>query len=90
MTKDDEHTGCGISPLATGEQDPFFKACAWHDNAYLKGSLHQDKYSRAKIDEQFLQQMLEIAGDSWILRLRAHIYYTLARALGGQFWEGKK
>ncbi len=87
--KDDDYTGCGISPLATGKKDPFHEACAWHDKTYTENSWHQTSLGRKVIDKLFLVQMLLIAGDSWGLKLRANIYYRLARIFGARLWEGK-
>ncbi len=90
MVKDDNHTGCGISPLATGKKDPFFEACRWHDQTYTEGSYAQNKLSREVIDRLFLAQMLIIAEDNFLLKLKAHLYYRLARLFGARFWEGKE
>lgn len=89
MVADDTYEGCGISPLATGKKDPFFAACAWHDAAYLKNSIHQKKYPRSMIDRQFLNQMLYIADGDSLLIARAYLYYFLAKIFGPRFWEGK-
>lgn len=89
MTKDDKHEGCGISPLATGKEDPFFEACRWHDKMYLANSWHQKNLERKVADRYFLRMMLEVAGDSKLLRFKAHLYYRLARIFGARFWEGK-
>lgn len=90
MTKDDKHEGCGISPLATGKDDPFFAACSWHDSAYSHHSWHEQHLRRKEVDRQFYLQMLEIAGGNIFLRARAWIYYRLARTFGARFWEGKR
>lgn len=90
MTKDDDHTGCGISPLATGKKDPFYEACRWHDEAYTNESWHEKNLKRREVDKQFYRQMLEIAGGNLLLRAKAWIYYSLARTFGARFWEGKK
>lgn len=90
MTPDDEATGCGISKIwLTRPDDPFVDACDWHGNAYMEGSVYQQKYSRALIDSAFLAQMLHAAGDNLFLKLKAYLYYGLVRALGGKYWEGK-
>lgn len=89
MLKDDKHEGCGISPLATGKRDPFFDACRWHDDAYVRNSWHQYNLKRKETDLYFLKQMLSIAGDNPFLRARAYLYYRLARIFGRRFWEGK-
>jgi len=90
MPKDDNHTGCGISPIATGKKDPFFEACRWHDQTYLDKSYAQNNLSREIIDKLFLAQMLIIAGDNFWLKLKARLYYRLARIFGSRFWEGKE
>lgn len=90
MPKDDKHTGCGISPVATGKKDPFFDACRVHDIMYLENSWHQANLKRKEADKYFLRMMLTIAGDSILLRLRAHLYYRLARVFGARFWEKEK
>lgn len=87
---DDDYEGCGISPVATGKEDPFFDACAWHDKAYLDQSWAQRNKDRAEIDARFLDQMLLIAKGNWALIARAYLYYSLARAFGSRFWEGKR
>jgi hypothetical protein len=90
MPKDDEHTGCGISPLATGKKDPFYEACRFHDLAYLHNSWHQLHLRRKEVDKYFLNMMLLIADGNPLLIARAHIYYRLARIFGTRFWEGRK
>ncbi len=88
MTEADDFDGCGIRPFATGNDDPFYAACQWHDKAYTQGSWAENSISRHQADLQFYQQMLFIAGDNWRLRLRAWAFYKLARLFGHAYWEG--
>jgi len=90
MSEADEYDGCGIRPFATGRKDPFYLACQWHDKAYTLGSWAESNVSRKITDLQFYRQMLVIAGDDWLLQLRAWVFYRLARAFGPKYWEGNK
>lgn len=87
---EDPHCGCGISKIwATGPDDPFMAACLWHDQAYTQGSKFQAAMSRLEVDRHFLRAMFAVS-DTWALRLRARVFYLLARLVGGQYWEGEK
>lgn len=88
--KEDPYDGCGVGIASTSKKDPFYESCRWHDATYSDGSIWQDKYSRETIDKHFLQQMLLIAGDSYGLKMRAYLYYGLARLFGSRLWEGNK
>jgi hypothetical protein len=90
MPKDDEHTGCGISPLASGERDPFYHACRVHDLMYLENSWHQQQIKRKEADIYFFNMMLKLAEGNPLLIMKAHLYYRLARLFGSRFWEGKR
>ena len=80
---------CGIKPFQTTEVDPFHSACVWHDLAYVEGSDQQLTSSRAEVDSEFLLKMLDLASGSRIERIRAYLYYGIARLLGAFFWEGE-
>jgi len=74
-----EPQGCGISWLYwTGEEDPFFECCVWHDLQY---DYLEPCDSTAQIDCAFYECCLE-QSDSWYLRRRAAVYYGFARAWG--------
>lgn len=88
--KEDEWDGCGVRPVSTGKDDPFYEACQWHDKAYTAGSKLQEWFSRLQVDRKFLQYMIQAAGSSLLLRLKAYSYYAIVRLVGGRFWEGKK
>ena len=55
----------------------FNLACAAHDIAYEKDGL-----SKKEADQQFLSNMLELAGRSPFWILMAYVYYAVARAFG--------
>jgi len=72
---------CGLGPFNTGINDPFRPACIWHDRAYIAMDFFRKRgWNRAKIDKYFLGLMLDIAEDSWRLRIRAYAFYALTRA----------
>lgn len=87
---DTEGEGCGIKPFMTKKTDPFYTACAWHDSAYLENSWHELNIKRALVDKTFYEQMLQIAGENKFLKLKAWLYYRLARLFGARFWDGSK
>lgn len=87
--KESDYIGCGDPPFTIKDTD-FFKACEWHDRAYTDGSWHQQNLSRDEVDKWFLAQMLAIAGDSKIQRIRAYAYFWLVRLFGRKWWEGKR
>ena len=84
--KDDPNIGCGIWPFFL-KGSSFQDACRWHDEAYTKGSLIQERMTREETDKWFLMQMKNIAGKSFKKRLLARTFYVLARTFGGPFWE---
>ena len=85
---EDKYDGCGISNLiSTGPKDPFYNACQWHDEAYSKGSFHEQNFSRKQMDLVFLAQMKLIAGKNLLLKTKAFLYYGIARLFGGTYWE---
>lgn len=70
---------CGKWPFVTNKDDPFFSACVWHDSAYEGLEAYE---STKWIDRIFLEKMLFIAGEDKPLRIRARLYYSLARTYG--------
>lgn len=80
--------GCGIWPIIL-RKTKAVHACDWHDLAYLENSWHQKNMSRKEVDQWFRDQMLRVA-DSRLGRAQAHIFYRIARLLGGFWWEGRK
>jgi len=86
--KQNQHL-CGVHPFETSETDPLTPACRWHDLAYIEGSIQQKIFSRKEVDEIFLKQMIELAGESKFQKIKAYTYYALVRLLGAVFWEGK-
>ena len=85
--KQSEHL-CGVYPFQTNNKDNFTKACIWHDLAYIEGSIEQKIFSRKEVDQIFLKQMLELAGESKLKKVKAYTYYGLVRTFGWPFWEG--
>ena len=78
---------CGIFPLVFGGwAEP---ACKWHDAAYTKGSWAQEWMSRKRVDEHFLQLLLELSGSNPLKRTTSYAMYAAVRAVGGMWWEGK-
>lgn len=88
MVSEDRAIGCGVSPFITGEGDPFFNACEWHDKAYTKDSWAEHQMTRDEVDRFFLNQMLLIAGEDTLLKARAYLYYDIVRFFGCRWWEG--
>lgn len=87
--KEDPYDGCGISSAwATSENDPFHNACQLHDKFYSKNP-SLTKVTRKEADTIFLNAMIQIAKDrkSAKLKLRAYLYYYIARTFGGLFWD---
>lgn len=79
--------GIGVYPFII--KDKVFEAAAvWHDIAYTKGSWHQQTLTRSKVDQHFLEMMLQVA-DTPLRRLRAWSYYRVVRLIGWIFWEGR-
>lgn len=72
---------CGYFFLSTGPNDPFIPCCKIHDDLYVKA-----EGTRLKADRIFLECMLDLAGDSFWLKLRARTYYRIVRAVGWAFW----
>lgn len=83
----DKKDRCGVGAFSTGDSDPFKFACDWHDRAYVTKEAKKSILSRKQVDEQFLKQMLLIAGERKGLRLRAYSYYYAARLFGGYLWK---
>jgi hypothetical protein len=80
--------GCGIYPLII--KDPEFEeACVWHDKAYSTNSFAEHNLSRLRTDQHFRDMMLYRAGASLVLQAKAWLYYSMARAFGAKWWEGK-
>lgn len=86
----DDQDVCGYWFLNSGTQEQLRSACRWHDTAYTEGSFHQVKLSRKEVDQWFYNQMLLIAGDNTLRRIKAKAFYVVARLFGGLLWEGKK
>lgn len=79
--------GCGIWPILLKDKE-FQNCCAWHDLAYTEGSWHEHNMTRAEVDKRFLGYMLDNA-EGFFSKARAIFYYSVSRALGRLFWEGK-
>lgn len=86
----DDQDVCGYWFLNSGTQEKLRSACYWHDNAYTEGSWAQANLSRKEVDDWFLVQMLEIAGDNKLRRLKAKAFHLAARTFGWMLWEGKR
>lgn len=86
---DTKEVGCGIYPLLL-KRSKFIDACSWHDQTYSEKSWAQLNLTRKEVDNWFLAQMLEIAGDSKLRKIQAYAFHGIARALGWIWWEGKK
>lgn len=78
--------GCGVFPfIFHGWMDP---ACRWHDAAYTEGSWQQQNMTRKEVDDHFLLQCLELAGDCELKQKQAYVCYEVVRCLGWLWWEG--
>lgn len=88
--KSDPNDVCGYWFLSTGTKEKLISACEWHDKSYVEGSWQQANLSRYEVDKWFLTQMLEVAGNNKLRRIKAHAFYYAARVFGGLLWEGKK
>jgi len=87
---DEDFEGCGISSIiATHEDDPFYQACRRHDNRYLFSGEKRDPVKRREVDRDFFNDMIRIAEarKSRYLKVKAYVYYGVARAFGGWFWD---
>lgn len=79
---------CGVTLFHTGPGDPLRDACSWHDHAYgIRAWFEERGWGRGRIDDYFLELMLEIAGDDYALRLRAYEYYCFVRMFGWIFYD---
>lgn len=87
--RDTKGIGCGVYPLLL-EKSYFADPCSWHDISYLKDSWVQKNMTRKQCDDWFLRQTLEIAGSNKLRRAQAYLFYGIARALGGWWWENKE
>jgi hypothetical protein len=88
---DDEPIRCGICPITFGGWAA--PACAWHDEAYIKGSWAQRNLSRYATDQHFLLQLLELAKRGRFQagkRVQAYAMYHCVRLLGAPYWEGRQ
>lgn len=83
---------CGVWPFVTGPNDPFWPACVIHDRAWQDHIDGKTPYAHSSrpCDLEFLDNMLILAGDSWRLRIRAHLYYYIVRAYGELMWDQKR
>lgn len=86
----DPNDVCGYWFISTGTNEQMLDSCVWHDKAYTEGSWAQANLSRKEVDQWFYQQMLLIAGDNTLRRLKAKAFYVVARGLGWLLWEGKR
>jgi len=79
---------CGYGLFNTGSGDPFLGSCVVHDLHYEmhESGLGAPNVSRADIDDQFLDNMLRQAGSSFALKIRAYLYYSVVRIVGGFAW----
>lgn len=84
MLPDDPEIGCGYGLFrTTNTKDPFFTPCAYHDFAY---GHKPNGISRKEADDLLLERCLEAAGDCTALKVRAYVYYGLARVVGKLVW----
>lgn len=68
-------------------------ACVWHDQAYIKGSWHQQNLSREYVDRVFYNQLLILADRGTFRlgkRLQAKVAYKFVRQFGCNWWEGRE
>jgi hypothetical protein len=86
---DTKGEGCGIYPLLL-KRSKFIAACTWHDKAYSDQSWAQLNLTRKEVDDWFLGQMLEIAGNSKLRMIQAYVFHGIARTLGWIWWEGRR
>lgn len=78
--KFDNEEGCGLPWLFhTTPDDPFFRCCVKHDKLY---DIVPPSQSTFGIDQDFRECCLKKAGDDRPLRVRAKLYYFLARRYG--------
>lgn len=87
----DTEDRCGIGVLSTTD-DPFIGACRRHDHAYITwGDTNGNgvNKSRKQVDDELLRDMKTIIEQRgmWWLYPKAYIYYGIARAFGGWFWD---
>lgn len=77
---------CGYFVFSTGANDPFIPCCVKHDKEYDLKDKGKQIYTRKYVDRLFYNCMLNVAGDSRILKIKAKLYYGIARTLGILFW----
>lgn len=74
---------CGVGIFATDEFDCFRLACAVHDNFYTKRDFFEARgWTRLKMDNYFLELMLEECRGDCFKKAKAYYYYSLVRAIG--------
>lgn len=82
-----EPIGCGISWLwLTSKDDPFYTACKWHDDMYDYHKHRKTMKTSKKIDDLFLKEMLRMSKGKLTLKLKAYLFYSLARLWGYFRW----
>ena len=79
---------CGVKPFALPKEHPFTRICYVHDLIFDRKEAGEN-YTRGEADKLLLRGMLAIAKakKSYRLRAEAYVYYGLARAFGGLFWD---
>jgi hypothetical protein len=88
---DDTWTGCGISWLwGTSEDDPFYSACVWHDEATTEGSWWQQHKSLDYVQEVFRRRIDSIIERHPELTIQGEAYKAIADLATPFFWEGKQ
>lgn len=84
---------CGWFLLSTdwmyglfGKKDPFYKACALHDDLYTP-ELRPEGLTRKQADQLFLSAMRTIIKEEHKGNIcQAYVYYGIARSLGWLYW----
>lgn len=91
MPKDDPWTGCGISWLwGTSEDDPFYEACVWHDEATTEGSWYQKNKTLDYVQRVFKRKIDSIIARYPEYTIRGDAYKAIADLVTPFFWEGRQ
>lgn len=84
---DKSGVGCGVWPVLL-KDTRFLPACEFHDRATMDNSWHERNMTRKDVDRLLLKHMLDIAGGSAWHRMRARVFYGVARAYAIVTGEG--
>lgn len=79
---------CGWGPFSTSCKDPFLLCCICHDIEYVKEELGLQTKTRKQVDDEFKKCMEQCIDQGKGTKVRARLYYALARSpIGWLAWN---